>query len=365
MHLRLKFFLLAALLPACFALTACTQAAGDGQTLTYSGPGSHYVVNSVGNTYTIKKFANPTATATDFVVTATALEVYGYKKFTVTAMTGTSAPAVGSTFYGLEVPGFAQFIQPINTAAPDQVIASVISGSCPKENLAANWIKVKTGTNTNMSNPSSDIYGTFQYLTTGVASLPSKYNVNALTTSLGSQTFSSATCANGVMSVVTSGTDTATMYLTNNGGAIVNTSNNSDSNAEFIFGMPAAELSGTDFTATYSGFVYMGGQSSGSKLKPIKFTLTGTSTGITGTGYTLSDVSTDTVSSGSASLNITAINTPSNGLMIGTLTTPSGTSKVACMGVFHAKGSDKQMINCAGVDPSATANLFNFLLVSR
>ncbi len=334
-------------------------------TYSYAGPGSHYTVENAAGAYIISKYSSTSSTTVDFRVTAGAVDVNGFKKLTISAVTGSGGPTVGSTTYGLEVPGFALFVQPVSTSAPDQVITAVSSGSCPVTDLSANWVIVKQTGSSNVSSAATDTFGTFLYnATTGVAGLPTKYSLANPTTNLGSSTFSSATCSNGIMTVSTPG-DTAVMYLTAGGGAIVNTASSNASNSSFIFGMPAATVTGTNFSGTYSGLVYMGGQTAGTRLKPIKFTLTGTATGISGSGNTLSEPSTDTASSTTASINITSLNSPSAGLMTGTLTTSAGTANISCMAVYNANNSGKQMMNCAGADPSSTSSLFNFLLVSR
>lgn len=164
---------------------------------------------------------------------------------------------------------------------------------------------------------------------------------------------------------VAAGGDTAVMYLTTNGGAVVNTASTTSADASYILAMPVASISGSSFSGTYSGFVYMGGGSSGNKFKASRLTVTGGASSITGSGNMVTDVDTDTVSSDSVSLNLNSLNSRSNGLMSGTLTSPGGSSTVACMAVANANSSGKQIINCAGADPSNTAKLFNFLLVSR
>lgn len=345
---------------------SCGDAETSPATYSYAGPGSHYTATIGNGSFTINKFASTSSTTADFTVSGASSDVYGFKKLVVSSVTGTGGPAVDEVAYGLEVPGLALFVKPLNTAAPDQVIAAVASGTCPSADLNANWVIVKQSSGSNVMSGSQDTFGTFSYTaSTGVASVATKYSLAATTTNLGSNAFSSATCANGVMSVSNGGGDTAVMYLTAGGGAIVNTASSNSSNASYIFGLPAATISGDSFAGIYSGFVYMGGQSSGSKFKPIKFTLTWSGSALTGTGYKLTDPSADTTSADSATLSLTALNSPSSGFMTGTLSTPGGSATVACMLVANANSSGKQVISCAGSDPGSTTSLFNFLLVSR
>ena len=345
--------------------TSSSSSSSSG-TYSYAGPGSHYTITNSSGTYTIKKYTTPLSTSTDFAVTATSTDTYGFKKLSITSSSGSNGPAVGSTAYGLEVPGFAMFIQPINSSYPDQAVVGVASGSCPTATLSANWVMVKNPSD--VSSSSVNTFGVFQFVpssgTTGVASLTASYSLANTSTSLGTQTFNSATCSNGLLTVV-SNNDTAAMYLTANGGAIINTSINNDANNQFILGFPIYSITGSALTGTYSGFMYMGGGTSGSRLKLVKFSVTGATSTVTGTGSLLADPSTDTTQTGTANFSITSINSPSTGLMTGTLTTGSGTANLACMAVNNANGSGKNIINCAGSDPQSTSKLFNFLLVSR
>jgi hypothetical protein len=358
------FFFVATLASAVVIGISCTKNTGGGSS-SYSGPGSHYTISTDSGSYVIKKYANTSSSSEDFIVTASASSVNGFLKFSVTGSSGSGGPAVGSTAYGLEVPGMAMFIKPLDSGNPDQIIAAVASGKCPTSNINANWIIVKQSGGSNVSSTTQDTFGTFTYTeSTRVASVAKRYSLAAPTTDLGSNTFSSATCSNGIMSVAVSG-DTAIMYLTAVGGAIVNTASVTSSNASYIFALPVASITPTLFSGTYSGFVYMGSQSSGSKFKAIKFTVTGAASSMTGTGNVVTDVDTDTLSAQTVSLNLTAINSPSSGLMTGTLTSPGGTSQVACMAVSGANSTTKNIINCAGADPGDTTKLFNFLLVSR
>jgi len=315
---------------------------------------------------TVKKFTATTSTSPDFTATGTVSTVNGFKKIAVTAVSGSGGPSIGDKVYGLEVPGLAVILKPVETSNPDQVVVAVAAGSCPTSTLNANWVIVKQGASSNVSNAGTDTFGTFSFSpTTGVASVVTRYSLSALTTDLGGNAFASATCSNGIMTVSNSG-DTAVMYLTAGGGAIVNTASSNSSNTQFIFGLPVASVTASSFAGTYSGFIYLGNQATGSKFKPVKITLTAGSSTLSGTGNIVTDVDSDAVSSTeSATINLTTMNSPSTGLMTGTMVSSGGTTNLACMGVSNANSSGKQIINCASADAGNTAKLSNFLLVSR
>lgn len=370
-HMKTIFKLAAAALFVAVTIGACTKKSDDAassSTSSYQGPGSHYTVSSSGGTYTFTKYANAASTSADFVVTATGTTVNGFMKFTVTAVTGSGGPTVGSIVYGFEVPGMALFVKPMDSSNPDQVLTAVASGTCPTTTFTANWIKVKT-TQSNVNQASVDTFGTFNYApssaTAGVASLPAKFSLTAPTTvcvACGSNTFTSATCSGGTMRVSNGGGDTATMYLTSVGAALVNTADTGGS-AEFIFGMPQATVTTSTFAGTYSGLLYSSSGTVGSKLKTVKMVVTaGSTTTLSGSGNEVTDVANDTTSGSTATLSLT-VNAAYPGILTGTINTGSPVN-IACIALANANSTGKQVMDCAGID-SGSNGLFNFMLVSR
>jgi hypothetical protein len=347
------------------SILACSSdSATESSSRTYAGAGSHYSFSIEDSAVTIKKFTNHSSTSPDFTVTGT-LASYstGFKQLTVSSVSGSGGPSVGDTAYALEIPGIAMIMKPVASGS-NQVLAAVASGTCPSSTMAANWIIVKRSSSQDMSDVNSDTYGTFSYNpTSGVASLPTKYSLQNSGTNLGANTFTSATCSNGIMSVDNGGGDTAVMYLTTGGAALVNTAAGSSSDAQFILGFPSGTVSGSSMAGDYAGILFS--ESDGSeKLKPISMSLTWNGSALSGSGTKVSDVTTGTTTGSSATLNLTGINSPSAGLMTGTLTA-GATTNIACMAVQNISNSGKNVINCSGRDPGDATKLFNFLLVSK
>ena len=335
-------------------------------TSSYAGPGSHYTFSFTGSTFEIKKYATRTSTSADFTVSGTSTDISatGFKKLTVSSVTGSGGPSAGDTAYALEIPGVALFLKPIASGS-NQILTAVSTGSCPTSTMNANWVMVKTSSGSDVSSNSQDLYGTFQYVSsTGVASLPAKYSLQNNSTSLGSNTFASATCSNGLMAVSNGGGDNAVMYLTTIGAALVNTAESNSGNASYILGFPASSISGASLAGSYAGILFSEADAT-EKVRPIAMTLTFASGQMTGTGSKVTDITTGATASGGASLTITAFNSPSNGFMTGTLTAGATTTNVACMGVQNVNSTSKNVINCVGRDPGDATKLFNFLLVSK
>src|SRR5690349_19302549 len=88
------------------ALTGCGGGSAGGR--SYAGAGSDWRWTLGGNgTFTgTERSSNSTVSGT-YVTTST-----GFQKMTVTSSSG-NAPAVGSVFPGLEVPGFAMIFAPV------------------------------------------------------------------------------------------------------------------------------------------------------------------------------------------------------------------------------------------------------------
>lgn len=338
----------------------------NGSPESYAGPGSHYVAQVNGANFKIDRYASVGSASPTFSVKGSTQRIFGFLKLSVSEVTGTNGPSVGDEAYGIDVPGLALFVKPLDTSNPDQVMAAVKTGQCPNSSFTANWVIVKQTAASNVSNASTDSFGTFAYDgTANTASVSHRYSLANTATDLGANNFASASCSDGIMQVSNGAGDTAVMYLTSGGGAIVNTAATTAANASFIFGLPVKRIDPARFAGTYSGFRYKGGSGSGNKFKPIKMVLDYPGT-LTGTGYHLTDPSTDTVGTETTTITLSAINSPSDGLMTGNLTVPGGgTTTIACMGVENANGSGKQIINCAGADPSSASKLFNFLIVSR
>jgi len=351
---------------------ACSKSSSNtatDSTSSYAGPGSHYTFSFTGSNFTITKYASPASTTSDYVVTGTSTSYStGFKLLTISTVSGSGGPTVGSTAYAMEVPGVAMFIKPL-VSTDTQVLVAVASGTCPSATFTANWIIVKKTGSTDMSGSTTDAYGTFNYAastsTTGVGSLPSKYTLANNGTNLLSspQAFASATCSNGLMSVSNGGGDTATMYLTTAGAALVNTASSASGDGSFIFGLPQASITTAALAGDYAGIMYSENASTTDKIKPISITLNSSGAG---TGTALSDVTTGTTSSGSATINLSGTaNSPQTGMITGTVTVSSTTTNIACIAHTSLSSAAKKVISCSGRDPGNSTKLFNFLLVSK
>lgn len=330
----------------------------------YAGPGSSWTVDLYDDATFIITHAPSLGEAIDMTINGTYARFdTGFLKLTVTTATGTAddLPVAGAEAYALEVPGFAFILKPIGDDS--EVIPMVTAGDCPVEDVVANWIHVKMRDGADATSTEQDFFGTFAYeVATGIPSLPTKYSLESFT-ALGSGTLSAGTCADGIMEV-----DEAVMYLTSQGGAIVHANAESETEDSFIFAFPAEENldSGEDLAGDYAGLVFDSAVAEGQdSLFPVAITITGTVTTVTGTGTQLTDVETGAVGTGTASISLTALNSPSDGFMTGTITIATQTGDLACMATLDVEGTGKNTINCIAQSPSDNTQYFNILMVSK
>lgn len=351
----LRDTLLILLAGVAFTFAACSN--GSGSDKSYSGPGSKWDVTlKADGSFAIKKYANASATSEDFGVTGTHSSLTtGFKKLTVTGVTGSGGPSVGDIAYGLEVPGYVFILKPMGSG--DQIIPMIVGGTCPSSNISANWVKVNMSSGADLT--TSDVAGTFNFdFATSAATLPARYKLGG--SDLGSNSVGSGTCANGIMTVG----GTAEMYLTSNGGAIVNTDVANAANSEFIFGFAqAAIISTSTLDGDYAGLVFTDSAASGSKIEPVSMSCSSSVC----TGYTLTDVEAGTTSASGVKLTLSTADTPSTGFVLGTIEQLSGgtTGNVVCMINKNAADSGKNIGSCVGQDPGDTTKLFNVLFVSK
>lgn len=345
-------------------------------TYAYTGAGSQWdnVMNETAKTFVIthKPESNESV---DFTINGTFENLdSGFKKLTVTTATGTDAPSVGTIGYGLDIPGYAFFLQPAEDRG--ELITMVKGGECPSEDILGNWVSVKNlhdvdpstnlGTPQDVSVVTAESFGTFSWNnSTKKLSLPAQYSLSNPTVNLNRTQVLDINCSDGIATI-----DGATMYLTSNGGMIVHTEYTSNAatgttDESVITAFASETLSAkSDFDGTYAGVLVSADASVATSIQAVSVTCTdGTCSG------NIIDPDTNTAPTsggGSATLNLTGtINVPNAGFISGTMTTTDGSGNMTCMIDTNAASTSKTLISCSGQNPGATTELFNLLLVSQ
>jgi len=341
------------------AITTTTAAAAS-----YSGPGSKWNFDlATDGTFSIERSAGVGAPVDMTVGGNYSRLSSGFMKLTVGSSTGTNAPAAGETAWAVEVPGYALLVKPIQSNS-DQIITMVAAGSCPTGDLMANWVLVKQDEGMDASNAQSDYFGTFNYnAASGAASLPTKYSIAAPTVDLGAGVLpANGGCVDGIWSF-----SDATMYLTDNGGAMVHTFG-SDPSSEvddnFIFALKQkAIVNVSAMDGDYVGMLFDGAGSTGNKIVPINMScLSGACT-----GYNVTNIETgayDNTSGVTVSLTGT-VDDPETGIITGTISAGGGEVKLTCMVDINASGTGKKIGSCVGQAPDDATKMFNVMFVSK
>lgn len=333
-------------------------------TYSYGGPGSAYTATlSDDGTFTITHAPSVGATVTMTITGTYSRLASGFVKLTVTGSTGSGAPASGSTALGLEVPGFALLLKPAGNES--EVIPMVVAGQCPTADMTLNWMVTDKDDATSAASTSADYLGVFQYTaSTNSATLPNKYALQAFT-SLGSGTVGTlSTCSNGILNF-TGGA----MWLTSQGGALVHATGSGPTNDQVIVAMPSSTISSTTgFAGSYAGLVFdkTATDGSGNRIFPVSVSMTSPSAStMTGTGTKMTDVEANTLSTDSATLTISSIDSPQNGFMKGTISIGGSTGTMGCMAKANVVDSNKNMMFCIAQSPQNNTKMFNILLISK
>ncbi len=342
-------FLLAGIV---LTFTACSS--DDDVTETkYSGPGSQWDTTFRSNgTFTLIKYPNSTSTTAEMTVNGTYVNLAtGFKKLTVTDATGTDAPVAGDLAYGIEVPGYVFVLKPMGSG--DQIIPMITAGSCPTTDFTANWVMVNLNAGATVA--TTDMSGTFEYVAaTSAVSLPTKYNVSGTSNGAGTVGSGTGTCSNGIMNI----DGTIDLFLTTSGGAIVNTDTVTSTNAEYVFAFTQRAISDINtMDGTYAGLVFNDSSSAGNKITPVKLVCAAGS--CTGNGY--ADIEAGTFNAGTVTLNLQTPDTPSNGLVLGTISEGGPAGNVICTIDNNVGGTGRIIGSCAGEDPGNVLNMFNVL----
>ena len=276
-----------------------------------------------------------------------------FRKLTVVSATGTNAPSAGETAYGLEVPGFAFFLKPIGGDA--EPIVMVKSGSCPTSDFVANWIIAKYQDSLEAPKVDQDALGKATFSISGKSAAIEQRRFDNGAVIPGSSSITLTSCSGGAQKFDDGQGGEGTMFLTDNGGALVRPESG------IIFAAPqlSADVTASDWNGSYTGLVFSA--SSMDKVFPAKVTLNGTS----GSGVQISDVENDTLeSSGATFASLTAIS-GSKGLFNGTVDAGSGAQPISC--VFSSvEGND--LLACNGADGAPSGGVypsFFFLGVKR
>lgn len=335
-------------------ISACTS--GDGSaSLTegsYKGIGSIWSLDIQGTSATLTHDVDSNGTINtsggDMSVSATAQEnsTTLFTKFTVTSADGTNAPNAGDLAYGLSIPGFAYFIQPMSAGA--EPIVMLKSGTCPAGSNTMNWIIAKWD---HTPNTGTDGFGTALFDSTATQLTVDPYKFSDGTALASTGAMSIGACTDSKYTFQDQGNQTVNMFATSLGGMLVNPGNG------IIFALPqlSADPVVGDLEGTYSGLIFT---SQGTETGKVVLNASGVGTGVSINPET--DANTGTP----VTINLSSIKSGFKGVINGTITMNDGAQPLNCI---FSKVDGSKILACNGAEDETAGNynVFFFLGVMR
>ncbi|MDI9246010.1 hypothetical protein [Marinobacter sp. CHS3-4] len=360
-HLQLGCALVASagLLVACGGSSSGDSSATGSSSVAYSGPGSKWDVTlEDSGDFTIERRTSPVDPVILTVEGTYERLDSGFVSLEVGSANGTDAPNPGDMAWALEVPGYAFLLKPIDG---DQVIAMVTAGECPTTDIDANWVMVKKRAGSDATSQSEDYFGTFEFdVSTSTPSLPVKRSLDTGFPNVTEGGISGGgSCEDGLM-LVGEMPDVAAMYLTQSGGAIVQTDIADEANSSFVFGLSADAVEGSNLDGDFAGMLFDDTMADGSKINPVSLSC---ESGVC-TGALVTDIETGSLSSDTVTVTFTGL--AGEDFISGTIEdSDSNSGNLVCMADQNAAGSGKTIVSCVGQSPGDNTQMFNVMFVSR
>jgi len=328
-------------------------------TLTYTGPGSFYsiVMNNDG-TFSMSVKENYEDSTPFMTIEGEYQPVgNGVTEFVVSTSTTTGdasdAPQKGEKAYGMEAIGFGMFLLPVGGS---EVIPMMVQGSCPTDNFNANWIVAQNTEGNPSSDTDRDFFGTFSYnATTGDAEVIKKRNLVDFSQVTGGSggAFTTDGCEDGFLQI-SDGSDSANLWLTANGGAMVETLFEGQRNST-IFALPRDSNELSDLEGTFRGILVSNEDSeddSENFFVEIKFDDAGN-----GTGFQVTSINPWELGDDGAVMTLAANSNVGAGWYTGTLEVPdesgSTTVNLACTFTQNIDNSNQDVLLCISQTPGA------------
>jgi hypothetical protein len=348
--------------------------------LTFQGCGQYDVPFSIGyGTPTLvgpgdwNIYLNPAASAVEFQhqgnqflpvdyigITSAPAYATGFTSLTVSSVgpPDNGSGPVGSTSYAVQIPNYAFFWAPLQTAGSVQ---SAVPPTCPGADVPANFIvlKPKTGWSSGLNN--GEAFGTMTWaVSTGATTINHDYNLAPIASN-------------------DSSTDMGSNAIT--GGAGCNVGRFSDGTNETFMGpsnyLVQSGVNGTVYfavqtgttpavsalAANYSGILYQAGAGTNSALT---VTLAVSGGNVTGASTLVSDVSTGASAGSGPTItlgSVTLSDSNASGFIAGKINFTGTDDPLVCLPQTSAGGSTQILLACTGEDDSA--NFVSLILVSH
>lgn len=376
---HVKFFpksvLLTAIIILLSSLAACKagfESGGDGgsggngdgvdEEITFSGPGTWEIeLNRQNDTYTIEHRAEPGADV-DMTITGDYQQLdSGFTRLTI--QQAPQGAQLKETFTAIEIDDEYLLLLPIENGS-DQIIASVVAGDCPENNITGNWITYDTTTAANASAEDEYYFGTYTYaINNGTGILNSLYDLETFTVNTETLTLDGEACDNGV-----SETDSVVQYVSSDGSAVVHNNADNADNSELLFVMDTKEFvakANLD-SDDYIGFYYDSMFSVGAKAIPVALSCEAGECDMNQVVNIENGSTNDNTYQISFETPGTLSDTSVEGFVNGTISDMSdNVGKLVCSVDIDFLGEDRIVWACVGQSPTDSTEFVNLFVTTK
>ncbi|MCB0271727.1 MAG: hypothetical protein KDD46_01790 [Bdellovibrionales bacterium] len=356
------------------------------ETITYTGPGSFYsiVMNNDG-TCEVEIRENYDDADPIFTV-ACEFEPLdnGVLELTVTGVDPDDAedgPTIGEKAHAIEIVGFGVFLLPLGG---DEIIPMLSSGSCPDDDFNANWIVAqRQRDDEDSTSDEQDYFGTFSYdvgSDTGEVTAKRALADGFPEVTSGSDESITGECSDGFLSLSDEMTDDpiSNLWLTTNGGAIVQTFEQNMDTMEFetssaIVAFPRQTNDIADMEGTFRGMLFQGGDGDVNSDDANNFfvEMTFNDSG-EGTGRQVTSINPWETGDDAATITLEDASDIGPGWYTGVLSVPDeADANIACSFISNIDSTTLDALLCVGQSPGDIAEdndnpgSINFLMVKQ
>ena len=349
-------------------LAACTARAGGEDTssgtstsqtgadtgvadpVSYSGPGSLYDITLSGDGTFDLTIATTVGESPHTQASGTYMRLgNGFVEFAfVEVMTSeVDVPQAGSTLLAVELEGMAMFLWPSTGA---ELIPMLVSGECPTTGYSANWLVMQG--HQDEADQNRDFWGQFDYThADSTVDVFEKRNLSMLDASgYPDDQLTDIECATGTLKLEEQGMHVGNVWLTQVGGAIVETFDDTGVRDSSIVALPATSTTGERVAGTYATLLVQAGDTE----KPIIAARAELTSDGSGSLFEVTDVHTGAFSEPGIPLQLTNPNQPGPGWWTGTMGEAPQTGNMTCSAVHEASSS---LVACLAQNPDDASQL--------
>ena len=347
---------LAALYACRAGFTTNDDTVNDPDFWRFTGAGSNWRLEMErnGNEFELTRSNNPDSSV-NITLTGTyeAFNNNGFTRLTVNDQEGTSSANDEITL--VRASNYAAFLSPI-FPNDDDVLAMVAVANCGSSDTISNWIRFKHPITNQSSADEPNDFGTLRYVdSTATLTLNARYNLDTPTQNIGNVEIASGECTEGFITE----SSEHTHYLGSGSSALLDLYNDDDDENQRLFALDQTVVAAnTDFDSDSYGLMYDRG-ASGDNNFPIRADCTSG----TCTINQISDIENGDTSGQSYTLELSDVNTPSNGFITGNISLENGNENETAICVLRLGSANQDILACVANSPNNSNQTLNIFLV--